>query len=318
MDYTSFIGELKDMLDGNKNLGKYKILRKGTSAQGDKGLEGAIRDSNRNYFQSDEDVLQGDFLLPYREGGLVCRFYIVNLYQCYEEGGWDEVTRQINGNILTAASLGPNFTLDFADYEAVKNSLIIRPLNYSDNRYKLKDRVFGDMALALYVSQGWTANGLSTSKVPCSILEGWGKDEDEVFGLTLSNTMADAPARIYKKAEETIHPPFELGAFMEAGTDMSLGKLDAPIVSTSRLVNGAISMFYPGVKEKIAEMFGDSFYAAFTSISEARVHAVSVASPRAIKQQLATVNVTFSPEEVLSRKVYCYHKDSGEFKMMEL
>ena len=43
---------------------------------------------------------------------------------------------------------------NITDYEFIRNRLIVRPINFTDNKYELKDCVYkkiGDIALVLYV-----------------------------------------------------------------------------------------------------------------------------------------------------------------------
>ena len=42
---------------------------------------------------------------------------------------------------------------NITDYEFIRNRLIVRPINFTDNKYELKDCVYkkiGDIALVLY------------------------------------------------------------------------------------------------------------------------------------------------------------------------
>jgi hypothetical protein len=85
------------------------------------------------------------------------------------------------------------------------------------------------------------------------------------------------------------------------------------LVTTSRKTNGAIAMFYPGVKEKLAEMFDDSFYVAFTSIHEAMIHKKGSIDPASIKRNVTETNRIFGPEDTLSDSVFFFDRKSGSF-----
>lgn len=108
-------------------------------------------------------------------------------------------------------------------------------------------------------------------------------------------------------------------SFMSLDSDITeIGRMQVPVVTTTRQINGAIAMFYPGVKEKIADLFGGSFYVAFTSIHDARVHRVGSISPRRILRTLKDVNNAFSHDELLSRKVFLYDDENKSFETLEL
>ena len=161
--------------------------------------------------------------------------------------------------------------------------------------------------------------GLGTSKVNKGIFEKWNKTIDEVWEAALTNTYVLAPPRMYMSPFDRIAPAYEKGAFMALGSKMkSFGKTSVPSVTTIKQVNGAIAMFYPGVKEKIASMAGGSYYVAFTSIHEAEIHCANTIPPRSILRNLKSVDKAFGPEETLSKKVYFYDAEKGTFDVMEL
>lgn len=98
----------------------------------------------------------------------------------------------------------------------------------------------------------------------------------------------------------------------------SLSAMVVPAVTTTTQMNGAIAMFYPGVKERIAELFGGDYYVAFTSIQESRLHKKGTVPPRQILEQIKSANKTFDPTEILTRKVYLYERASKELRQLEL
>ena len=93
---------------------------------------------------------------------------------------------------------------------------------------------------------------------------------------------------------DTYHPAYSKGAFMAVGSEMKkILPMQIPTITTTKQINGAIAMFYPGVKEKIAQMAGGFFYAAFTSIHDVRIHCDKSIPPRHILQNLKSVNAQF-------------------------
>lgn len=98
----------------------------------------------------------------------------------------------------------------------------------------------------------------------------------------------------------------------------SLSPLEVPTVTTTAQINGAIAMFYPGVMKRLAELFGDDYYIAFTGTSEARLHKKGTIHPRDILMRIKQMNKTFDPSETLSNKVYLYERANQEMRQMEL
>lgn len=72
------------------------------------------------------------------------------------------------------------------------------------------------------------------------------------------------------------------------------------------------------MKERIAELFGDGYYVAFTSIHDVKVHKKGTIPPPGILRGLKDTNNAFDPAETLSRKVYLYEAGVKELKQLEL
>ena len=120
---------------------------------------------------------------------------LIGTYQMFEDG-------MVSENPRYAKSLSFREIGDVIDqYEMVKDRLILRPLNYTDNKYVLKKiayRQVGDMALVLYLVVADTEEfGLNTTKVPREVMELWGKTEEEVFENALINTNIRSVPRMY-------------------------------------------------------------------------------------------------------------------------
>ena len=129
----------------------------------------------------------------------------------------------------------------------------------------------------------------------------------------------NAQPRLYVNPLDTYKPPYHLGAFMALNSDIkSLSKLSIPCITSTKQTNGAIVMFYPGVKERIAELYNNSFYVAFTSVHDIRIHCIGSIPPRKILDNVKHMNATFPKEDILSRKVWFYDKDKKTFEPLIL
>lgn len=310
--------------------GKIRYLEKGMVSDGEDDLT-LIRDTNIKYFKKESDTLLADFVVvePEDTPTQFCRFGIDYLFTEYGSDGWDRVWEIVDDNVAMVrrlANTGIMQLLDDNDYEAIKGHLILRPLNFSDHRYELKDKVYrrlGDIMLVLYILVEDTHLGeqhnVMSAKIQRPQLEAWKVSEDEVWDAALMNTYLLAPPRMYISPQEIFHAPYTRGAFMALGSKMtSLDPADVPTLTTTSQMNGAIALFYPGVMERVAEMFGDDYYVAFTSIHEARLHKVNTMKPIEILRHLKSVNKAFDPTEILSRKVYLYERATGQLRQLEL
>lgn len=331
--YREFCSQFDAFFRRNeKNFGngkgeiRYRFYPKGFTAVKEEDAR-FIRDTNVRYYHQDSERLQGDFAVLEKdgEGGvkkMFCRFSAEKLYEDYRRFGWDIVKEAVYENLgyCNSEEIGILDKLD--DHEAVKGRLFLRPLSYNNFAWEAGGYIYRrveDIALVLYVLIRDDEKGIDSAKIPKEMLKKWGMDADEVLDAALLNTYCMAQPRIYLSPFECINPPFERGAFMSFNSPITaLDKWSIPTVTTTKLTNGAIAMFYTGVKEKIAELYGDSYYVAFTSIHEARTHCRGAYPPRDILKSLKETNRVFPKEEMLSNKVYYYDREKGTFEALML
>ena len=334
MAYKEFISELQKKLEEKKQeLGYNKIvfLADGSTSSDVKELS-VIRETNIKYHKTESDVLIGDYIILYQykdKREQMCRFNCGQLYREYEKDSWAAVWEQILSSINASRKfieLGIIDLLEKNEYAPIKVKLFIRPLNFKDHQYELKDHIYrriGDMVLVLYILASDENDGkrhdVLSIKVPKPSMQAWGIAEEEVWENAMINTYIMAPPRIYLNPMDIVNPPYHRGAFMALNSDItSLPPLTVPTVTTTAQINGAIAMFYPGVMKRIAELFGDDYYIAFTGTSEARLHKKGTIQPRSILMRIKQMNKAFDPSEVLSNKVYLYETANQEMRQLEL
>ncbi len=332
--YKEFISGLqKKLAEKKQELGYNKLafLEDGTTSSDMKELS-IIRETNIKYHRTESDVLIGDYIILYQykdKREQICRFDCEQLYREYEKGSWEAVWEQIISSLDSSRQFMELEIMDLIDkneYNLLKDKLFIRPLNFSDHRYELKNHIYrrvGDMVLVLYFLASDKNDGkrhdVVSVKVHKTSMQAWGIDEEEVWENAMGNTYVMAPPRMYLKAMDLANPPYHRGAFMALNSDItSLSPLAVPTVTTTSQINGAIAMFYPGVMKRIAELFGDDYYIAFTGTSEARLHKKGTIHPRNILMRIKQMNKTFDPSEILSNKVYLYEAANQELKQLEL
>ena len=334
MEYKEFINELQKKLEEKKqelSYGKIAFFEDGSTSTDAKELS-IIRETNIKYQKTESDVLIGDYIILYQykdKREQMCRFNCMQLYQEYEKGSWAAVWEPILSSIDSSRKfmeLGIIDLIEKNEYDLLKDKLFIRPLNFKDHRYELKNHIYkciGDMVLVLYILASDENDGkrhdVLSVKVPRSSMQAWGIDEEEVWENAMSNTYIMAPPRIYLNPMDLDNPPYHRGAFMALNSDItSLSPLAVPTVTTTAQINGAIAMFYPGVMKRIAELFGDDYYIAFTGTSEARLHKKGTIQPRNILMRIKQMNKAFDPSEILSNKVYLYETAKQELRQLEL
>lgn len=211
-----------------------------------------------------------------------------------------------------------------AGYENGKKRLVLRPLNYQYVEKELTDVPhfkIGDIALVLYSVMAHRGSDYFTAKVQRNQIEKWGKKEEDILHEALGNTALLYQPRLYSLEDLLSWDECgkECGVFMEAGAKRELEKNVRGYVLTNTLeINGAVSVFYPEVAERISEMMKDDLYLAFTSIHEVQVHAAGTIGPDVIRNSLRDTNKHCNRnEEVLTNNVYCFSREKKCFGLME-
>ncbi|MBR3024651.1 MAG: hypothetical protein IKH71_09390 [Oscillospiraceae bacterium] len=209
------------------------------------------------------------------------------------------------------------------DVEEIKERLIVRPLNWHNVKEHFENVPFlyrkagKDMILAVYiVINDDKENGLlQTGVLPLEIIEDWNEDEDEIFTMALENTQNYAPARLYTNIFDIEHTPELEANFMADEFPKNIIRKDgALLVTTNRKTNGAIAMFYPGVKDRLADLLDGNYYVAFTSIHEAMIHREGTIDPVSIRRNVRETNRIFGPDETLTNEVWFFNKENGTFE----
>lgn len=330
MSKEKFAQELLARLAAKKEWGlgpgDAQYYRDGLTAEGDPQLLDFIRNTNLHYHSSESDILIGRFLTIKKKCSnkiwSICRFDADYLLREYEDGGWEAVWRIIQPELESGVHLTENSILSsLQDYEAVKEHLIIRPLNYTDHQSQLSNCIYrksGDIALvlSLIVSRDGIFR-LNTAKIQKKTLKEWGKKEDIIWENALANTCRLDPPRMYANPLDAYTASGKKGEFMTKTPNLRLSAGQIPMVTTVQQRGGAIALFYPGVKERLAQILGGSFYAAFISIHECMIHPKGTIPPGQIRRHLEDVNNAFSTNENLTRKVFYYDVKNKLFSSLD-
>lgn len=337
MAVQNFVIELIEELLADKELAlteqDIRFYDKGTTAEADATLDDHIRWRNARYLNEDSNIVRSSILiiqLPFDNGTEYVNFHVGELYRLYRKDGMKGVLPIVRSDIKgikSTASQNLAVLNQHEDYEAIREHLIIRPLNYDDNDKVLAKAIFrrvGDMALVLYISLGTTPHGtgqnILSAMVRRDMFQAWDADEQEVLDYALENTMRLQPPVF-------CHVAMGLGGgnlksrhvrFME---DESV-KIDfnsplAPPLTTEQEVNGAVAAFYPGVLERLYRMVGGDFYLVFSGIYDVHIHPVDGnRKVSSLRSTLADMNRNANRrDEILSRQIYLY---SGEKKEIEV
>lgn len=245
-----------------------------------------------------------------------------------DEEDWIEVIDRTKASIRHARSIAHEFHViaeKFDSYAATKDILIVRPIHIDAEFYGKHEQMpfmykaISDIALVVYGIVADKDGILNTVKLPMELIEEWEKeneiDEDDVFEQAMRNTEERYKAALYTNIFDIENTPILDCMLMENGYRVTeLTDNTVALITTTKKTNGAIAMWYSGVKEKISELYGgSSFYAAFTSIHEAIIHKAGTISIDSIRRNVTETNRIFGPHDTLSDKVWYYNAEDGSF-----
>lgn len=221
--------------------------------------------------------------------------------------------------IVVRLQEGENRLKRTSGYEQSRRRHILRPMNYHFNRAELENCIywrFGDMALVLYDLMFETEDECTTMKINREMAEEWRMEDEVLLKNALLNTRDRMPPRLF--CEE--NGRYSDGVFMPEDGPVSVhirrsDSRDGMIgyrLTTVRQINGAIAVFYPYVKERLAWMMKGDFYVGFPSIHEAVIHPVRHRVLGEMKEALRHTNLLFDQREMLTGRVYRYMESRQE------
>ena len=213
-------------------------------------------------------------------------------------------------------------SLDYGDYESVKEYLSVTLINGRDNRQMLSrmpHRQMGDLALILELKFPM-AEGIGSIKVSHEMARQWGVDTDILFAQAQENALKTEPPCLHRM-EDTMRS-------LAFGRDAAENLLENPapeevpsqlyVLSNMSKNKGAAVLSYPGVLEKAEQLFPKGFYILPSSIHELLIVPKSPEiDPRELGEMVRAVNrAEVAKEEQLSDRVYEYDREAGTIRQV--
>ena len=285
-----------------------------------------IHASNIKYHNRESDTLIGTyFMISWKKEGShphQCRQEAAYLMGMYQEGGWENVDRVLKANIEAAEQADVSGILNkLFTFETAQPHLMVRPLSWPQNRLALKESVYrkvGDIALTLYAKLGDRGGDMMSVKVPRERVDGWSLSPEEALDKALENAAILHPPRLYLSPDELEgKPPYMQGVFMGEGKNVldHVSEKRNAILTTTRQLSGAAAFFYPGVQERLAELFGCSYYASFTSDSEVMLEGADKVTAWQAYKALVKTNRRFR-STALSNMIFQYDAEKKQLNIL--
>lgn len=245
------------------------------------------------------------------------------LYERYKKEGWQSILPELVLKIEHVGRSSERLFLESGAYEEHSDRLILRPVNWERHRLSLNNCIYwrqGDITLVLYGLISDEGKDYITMKIQREITKRWNMPDSSLLMNALLNCYSKMPPRLFRAEELMVRSGPEMGVFMpgDKGVSATVDKKDklAGIrgyrLTTTRQLNGALAIFYPGVKERLAELLEEDYYIGFTSIHEAVIHPISCKNPDDMKASIQHVNAVFEEEDMLTNRVYRYSRKRRE------
>lgn len=319
MTYEEFKKELyRNLRAQEMSQGKQvMLLEKGGIFTGEDEIA-MIRLINLVGYRREDTVVREDILcVVWKRQGIVSMLHwsVRSVYERFKKEGWQGVLPQMVAKIQHSGKADDSILLGNSVPES--DRLIIRPMHYPCDREELEDGIcwrFGDIALVMYLLLHDDAEGFLTVKMNRDMVEKWDMTDEGMLTNALLNTYAKMPPRLYYGTDIRYRYDNNYGVFMPGEKGMQIvvhpndeqEGLKGYLLTTTRRLNGAVALFYPGVKERLAEFLKGDYYVGFTSIHEAVVYSARHKVLHEMKAAIQRTNIMFDRREMLTNRVYRY------------
>lgn len=213
-------------------------------------------------------------------------------------------------------------SLDYGDYESVKEFLSVTLINGRDNRQMLSRmpyRQMEDLALVLELKFPME-EGIGSIKVSRELTELWAVDTDTLFAQAQENNLKAEPPSLHRMEDTMLSLAFSRDAAENLLENPAPEEVPSQLYVLSNMSKnkGAAVLSYPGVLEKADQLFPKGFYILPSSIHELLIVPKSPEiDPKELGEMVRAVNrAEVAKEEQLSDRVYEYDREAGTIRQV--
>ena len=221
---------------------------------------------------------------------------------------------------LNAMTNKPVNILEDFSFENIKEKLSVRLLDVKRNRQYLSDvpyvMVGNGFAYVCDIRIDSEMEGFWKTTITRSLMETEGYDKKELFATALERSVEASPATLISM-EANLFGFGDYENVLERDDVMPDDQKDHMyVLSTAAGQFGAAALFYPEIKEMIAEKLGESYYALPSSLHEVLIVPESAGvNPEDLGRMVYEANRSIvDPQDVLSDDVLHYDKDSRKLE----
>ncbi|BCJ98387.1 DUF5688 family protein [Anaerocolumna chitinilytica] len=194
----------------------------------------------------------------------------------------------------------------------MKNNIILRLVNQEGNKELMKSHPYklqNNLLITYRMVAMKDSEGIHSALINNQTMNGLGFSLNELHELAVKNTMRFYPARVGNMDQVLRNSLVTIDEFkIDKGfsADMTMY-----VLTNEHNSNGASSLVYPGLLEKLSEKFGSSIYILPSSVDEVILLADNgKINVRQLELMVRSVNQEqVDPKDRLSDYVYMFDKD---------
>ena len=234
----------------------------------------------------------------------------------FEGKNMEDIMHEIARDYQKIAKDIPDFDLPEMTPEGIRDKLFVKLVNTRSNQDRLKDLVRlpveGGFTLTAYINMD-NLSGNAMIQVTRDMAAGMGYEERELMRDAMKNTMAAHPAKLMEMQKVMMDMA---GLRKLEPDDNLLSDSPAPvedftmlILSNTDLYFGSTALFYPEIRQQIADVTGGSFYVLPSSVHELIILPDNGSfNEQELASMVQSVNsAEVQPEEQLGNKVLYYN-----------
>lgn len=208
----------------------------------------------------------------------------------------------------------------FLNYEAVKSNIVYKLINTERNRELLEDIPyieFLDLSIVFQCLISKKEFHLETLLIHNVHTKLWGVTVEELYRAAEENTQKILPYEL-RNMTDVMDEILEAEGTEEFKQEDCMAEPESNklmyVLSNQKIIEGAVSMIYPGLLKDFSDRMGSSFYIIPSSVHEVLLLPAENPEDREnLKDMVKEINDTqMEAEEILSYSLYWFDKDKSE------
>lgn len=208
----------------------------------------------------------------------------------------------------------------FLEYANVKNNIVYKLIHTERNRELLEDIPyikFLDLSIVFQCLFSQKESHLETLLIHNVHTKLWGVTVEELYRAAEENTQKILPYEL-RNMTDVMDEILEAEGTEEFKQEDCMAEPESNklmyVLSNQKIIEGAVSMIYPGLLKDFSDRMGSSFYIIPSSVHEVLLLPAENPEDREnLKDMVKEINDTqMEAEEILSYSLYWFDKDKSE------